>query len=84
MSAVLCALILLPQAKLFPTLKDKDFTDSGEKIVIGEAAKEEFLKVLGRDVQVHALRKFSSMETCVCLSSACLSVCMYVCMWMRL
>jgi len=40
------------QAKSNPTLKDVDFTVSGEKICIGSEAKERLLKILEKDVQV--------------------------------
>jgi hypothetical protein len=37
---------------LSPTLKDIDFTSSGEKITIGPEAKEYFFKKLESDVKV--------------------------------
>ena len=40
------------QAKLSPTLKDIDFTSSGEKITIGSEAKAMTLKKLESDVLV--------------------------------
>lgn len=40
------------QAKSNPTLKDLDFTESGEKISIGAEEKDRVLKTLERDVQV--------------------------------
>ena len=40
------------QAKINPTLKDNDFTESGEKIIIGEEAKTNLMRTLECDVQV--------------------------------
>ena len=40
------------QAKTSPTLKDNDFTESGEKIIIGEEAKESLMRTVECDVQV--------------------------------
>ena len=40
------------QARSNPTLKDLDFTESGEKISIGTEMKEGVMKTLERDVQV--------------------------------
>ena len=40
------------QAKTSPTLKDNDFTESGEKIIIGEEAKGSLMRTVECDVQV--------------------------------
>ena len=43
------------QAKVDPVLKDVDFTTMGEKITIGDEAKQTFMKKLESDVQVKNL-----------------------------
>ena len=62
------------QAKINPTLKDLDFTESGEKITIGEDSKEVLMKALHSDVQVcretwtncHSALEWASLDTLTC------------------
>lgn len=48
------------QAKSNPTLKDLDFTESGEKIAVGTEAKDRIMKVLEKDVQVNNFYFYSA------------------------
>lgn len=48
------------KAKINPTLKDLDFTVSGEKITIGEDSKEVLMKALHSDVQM--MQKLNLMD----------------------
>lgn len=40
------------QTKTNPTLKDLDFTETGERIMVGDEMKEKLMTVLEKDVQV--------------------------------
>ena len=43
------------QTKTNPTLKDLDFTETGERIMVGDETKEKVMKMLEVDVQVSEL-----------------------------
>ena len=43
------------QTKLNPTLKDLDFTEIEEKILVGREAKEKLLKMLEADAMVRSV-----------------------------
>jgi len=47
--------VLSLQTKVNPTLKDLDFTETEERILVGDAMKAEVMATLEADVQVQIL-----------------------------
>lgn len=56
---------MLLQTKTNPTLKDLDFTEMEENIMVGNSAKDQLMKALEADVQVSV---FVSMGLCLIIS----------------
>ena len=71
---------LLVQAKTSPTFKDVDFAQELGTIKVGEEARTEFLRKIGKDVEVCLLVEYVNVVcACVCVCvRACVRACVCV------